>query len=66
MVAPLGLTDLLVLGLPDLDDAHEDLDALLDVVIPAETHCTMLIPACDRVPAAVGRGAETRTVPTAV
>jgi hypothetical protein len=51
MVATLGPTDLLVLG-------------LLDLVILAETHCSMLVPACDRVPAAARRGTETRTVPT--
>jgi hypothetical protein len=65
MVAHLDTTDLLVLGLPDVHDPQEHLDALLDVVIPAETHCTMLVPPLNRVPAAVGRGAETRVAAAA-
>jgi hypothetical protein len=66
VVDHLATTDLLVLGLPDFDDAHEHLDALLDAVVPAQTHCTMLVPTWNRVLAAVGRGGETRAASAAV
>lgn len=69
LIDHLATTDLLVLGLPGSDYARKQLDALLDAVIPAQTHCSMLIPPCELLtdrPVAVGRAAGTRTETTAV
>jgi nucleotide-binding universal stress UspA family protein len=70
LVDHLAGTDLLVLGLPDSDSAQTD--ALLDVVIPARTHCTMLVPAAGLIPSvgltqpSAGRDTAARTVQPAL
>lgn len=66
LIDHLAATDLLVLGLPGPDSTNEQLDPLLDAVLPARTHCSILVPGDATVSAAFGHGAGRRTEPSAV